>query len=188
MRIELKELQRRTGITFVYVTHDQAEALALSDHDRGDAAAGGCSNTARRSRSTRGPPNRMVADFMGLVNLLPGTVLRGDDRQRHRRARGRSLWSHVAALDGLGARRQRGCRDPPGEHPPRAVRRHRRPRAAKITQPRLPRQYQRVLCEPAVRPGVARCRPIRCSISTIGEQVAIEIDATQCSVFRRDPS
>src|SRR6476646_2202868 len=31
MRSELKELQRRTGITFVYVTHDQAEALALSD-------------------------------------------------------------------------------------------------------------------------------------------------------------
>src|SRR5499427_1982228 len=31
MRIELKELQRRTGITFVYVTHDQSEALALSD-------------------------------------------------------------------------------------------------------------------------------------------------------------
>ena len=32
MRVELKRLQRRTGITFVYVTHDQAEALALSDH------------------------------------------------------------------------------------------------------------------------------------------------------------
>src|SRR5258705_8431661 len=32
MRTELKDLQRRTGITFVYVTHDQAEALALSDH------------------------------------------------------------------------------------------------------------------------------------------------------------
>src|SRR5213083_3677062 len=31
MRVELKRLQRRTGITFVYVTHDQAEALALSD-------------------------------------------------------------------------------------------------------------------------------------------------------------
>src|SRR5918998_492226 len=32
MRSELKQLQRRTGITFIYVTHDQAEALALSDH------------------------------------------------------------------------------------------------------------------------------------------------------------
>ena len=31
MRAELKQIQRRTGITFVYVTHDQAEALALSD-------------------------------------------------------------------------------------------------------------------------------------------------------------
>ena len=31
MRWELKDLQRRTGITFVYVTHDQSEAMALSD-------------------------------------------------------------------------------------------------------------------------------------------------------------
>ena len=50
MRVELKELQRRTGITFVYVTHDQAEALALSDQIAVMNAAG-CSNTARRSRS-----------------------------------------------------------------------------------------------------------------------------------------
>ena len=55
MRTELKELQRRTGITFVYVTHDQAEALALSDHIA-VMTAGGCSNTARRSRSTPIPP------------------------------------------------------------------------------------------------------------------------------------
>ena len=34
MRFELKQLQRRTGITFIYVTHDQAEALALSDRSR----------------------------------------------------------------------------------------------------------------------------------------------------------
>ena len=55
MRTELKELQRRTGITFVYVTHDQAEALALSDQIA-VMHGGGCSNTARRSRSTPGRP------------------------------------------------------------------------------------------------------------------------------------
>jgi iron(III) transport system ATP-binding protein len=75
MRGELKELQRRTGITFVYVTHDQAEAMALSDRiavlDRGELLQVG----PPREVYAR-PATRVVADFMGLVNLLPGRVLR----------------------------------------------------------------------------------------------------------------
>ncbi|HZO46425.1 MAG TPA: ABC transporter ATP-binding protein [Xanthobacteraceae bacterium] len=73
MRTELKELQRRTGITFVYVTHDQSEALALSDQvvvmnlGRVQQAGAPFDVYAR-------PANRMVADFMGLVNLVPGKV------------------------------------------------------------------------------------------------------------------
>ena len=55
MRVELKHLQRRTGITFVYVTHDQAEALALSDQVA-VIHGGRCSSTARRRRSMRGRP------------------------------------------------------------------------------------------------------------------------------------
>jgi iron(III) transport system ATP-binding protein len=74
MRSELKALQRRTGITFVYVTHDQAEALALSDQiavlHRGRLMQFG---TPREVYSK--PANRIVADFMGLVNLLPATVI-----------------------------------------------------------------------------------------------------------------
>jgi iron(III) transport system ATP-binding protein len=74
MRSELKALQRRTGITFVYVTHDQAEALALSDQiavmHRGRLQQFG---TPREVYAR--PTNRTVADFMGLVNLLPGTVI-----------------------------------------------------------------------------------------------------------------
>ena len=55
MRWELKDLQRRTGITFVYVTHDQAEAMALSD--RIAVLQGGrSSRRVRRATSTRGPP------------------------------------------------------------------------------------------------------------------------------------
>jgi iron(III) transport system ATP-binding protein len=80
MRWELKELQRRTGITFVYVTHDQAEAMALSD--RIAVMRGGeiMQLGAPRHIYTR-PASKTVADFMGLVNLLPGRVLRasGDD-------------------------------------------------------------------------------------------------------------
>ncbi len=73
MRSELKQLQRRTGITFVYVTHDQSEALALSDRvavlDRGRLQQYG----TPREVYTR-PANRVVADFMGLVNLIPARV------------------------------------------------------------------------------------------------------------------
>jgi iron(III) transport system ATP-binding protein len=80
MRWELKELQRRTGITFVYVTHDQSEAMALSDRiavmHQGEVMQYG----APREVYTR-PANKTVADFMGLVNLLSGRVLRaaGED-------------------------------------------------------------------------------------------------------------
>src|SRR5688572_5827502 len=80
MRWELKALQRRTEITFVYVTHDQSEAMALSDRiavmHQGELMQLG----APREVYTR-PANKTVADFMGLVNLLPGRVVRaaGDD-------------------------------------------------------------------------------------------------------------
>ena len=73
MRSELKNLQRRTGITFIYVTHDQAEAMALSDR-----IAVFNHGTVQQVGSPRDvyerPANLFVADFMGLVNRLPGTV------------------------------------------------------------------------------------------------------------------
>ncbi len=73
MRIELKQLQRRTGITFIYVTHDQSEALALSDDiavlDQGELQQFG----SPREVYTR-PRSRVVADFMGQVNFVGGRV------------------------------------------------------------------------------------------------------------------
>jgi iron(III) transport system ATP-binding protein len=75
MRWELKDLQRRTGITFVYVTHDQAEAMALSD--RIAVLHGGALLQDGPPREVYArPASRVVADFMGLVNLLPGRVVR----------------------------------------------------------------------------------------------------------------
>jgi iron(III) transport system ATP-binding protein len=75
MRWELKDLQRRTGITFVYVTHDQAEAMALSD--RIAVLQGGSLLQEGPPRDVyERPASRDVADFMGLVNLLPGRVVR----------------------------------------------------------------------------------------------------------------
>ena len=56
MQVELTRMQRQVGITFVYVTHDQEEALAMSDRiavmDRGRLAAG----RLARTRSTRARP------------------------------------------------------------------------------------------------------------------------------------
>ncbi|HET6608283.1 MAG TPA: ABC transporter ATP-binding protein [Rhodopila sp.] len=77
MRSELKSLQRRTGITFVYVTHDQAEAMALSDR-----IAVFRNGTVQQVGSPREvyerPANLFVADFMGQVNKISGTVIGRD--------------------------------------------------------------------------------------------------------------
>ena len=74
MRGELKQLQRRTGITFIYVTHDQSEALALSDqiaviHE------GRLQQFGEPWEVYARPANRLVADFMGNVNLLPARIV-----------------------------------------------------------------------------------------------------------------
>ena len=74
MRSELKQIQRRTGITFVYVTHDQAEALALSDQIA--VMHGGLLQQLGTPQDVyERPANRIVADFMGLTNVLAGRVL-----------------------------------------------------------------------------------------------------------------
>jgi iron(III) transport system ATP-binding protein len=74
MRTELKQLQRRTGITFIYVTHDQAEALALSDQIA-VIHAGRLQQFGPPAEVYGRPANRLVADFMGHVNLLPAKVI-----------------------------------------------------------------------------------------------------------------
>jgi ABC-type Fe3+/spermidine/putrescine transport system ATPase subunit len=73
MRVELKELQRRTGITFVYVTHDQAEALALSDQIA-VIHSGRLQQFGSPDEVYTRPQNRVVADFMGHVNFLAGKM------------------------------------------------------------------------------------------------------------------
>ena len=76
MRSELKHLQRRTGITFIYVTHDQAEALALSD--RIAVMDGGrLQQVASPEEVYARPANRVVADFMGNINVLPARAVDG---------------------------------------------------------------------------------------------------------------
>jgi len=74
MRSELKQIQRRTGITFVYVTHDQAEALALSD-EIAVMHLGVLQQYGTPRDIYSRPANRVVADFMGQVNFVPARVV-----------------------------------------------------------------------------------------------------------------
>jgi iron(III) transport system ATP-binding protein len=73
MRLELRELQRQLGITSVYVTHDQEEALAISD--RVIVMNGGAiEQIGTPEQIYNRPRNRFVADFVGSANLIKGRV------------------------------------------------------------------------------------------------------------------
>ena len=73
MEIELISLQRDVGITFVFVTHAQPEALALS-HRIAVMRDGRVEQMDTPSRIYGFPANRFVADFIGNCNMLPATV------------------------------------------------------------------------------------------------------------------
>jgi len=76
MRFEIKELQKRFGFTIIYVTHDQAEAMALSDRmlvmDHGVVQ-----QVAKPLEIYERPINRFVFSFIGLSNFLPVKVRGG---------------------------------------------------------------------------------------------------------------
>lgn len=73
MRGEVRKLQRRLGITSIYVTHDQAEAMALSDRIV-VMEAGRVQQEGSPLDIYARPANRFVADFIGRVNFLEGRV------------------------------------------------------------------------------------------------------------------
>jgi len=75
MRQELKALQRRIGIAFLFVTHDQEEALSLSD--RVAIMNGGLLEQLGTPQEVyRTPKTRFVAEFLGNVNWLGGAGVR----------------------------------------------------------------------------------------------------------------
>jgi len=78
MQVELINLQKEVGITFVYVTHDQTEALALS-HRIAVMNRGHIEQLDEPSRIYGFPRTRFVADFIGHCNLLSGPVVANAD-------------------------------------------------------------------------------------------------------------
>ena len=111
MQIELKTLQREVGITFVYVTHDQEEALTMSDRiavmHRGKVLQVG-SPTEIYER----PCCRFVADFIGDTNFLDGVVREQDG----------DLATVLVDGDAAGRRPERTSRSSPGAQVTVAVR------------------------------------------------------------------
>ena len=77
MRFEISSLQKELGITVIYVTHDQSEAMTMSDRIV-VMNAGMVQQIGRPFDVYTRPANKMVADFIGLVNFVPGDVR--DDR------------------------------------------------------------------------------------------------------------
>ena len=77
MRIELRELQRRLGVTSLYVTHDLEESLAMSDRIV-VMRSGRVEQDGTPADIYRYPRTAFVADFVGSSNLISGQVLGGD--------------------------------------------------------------------------------------------------------------
>ncbi len=90
MQEELRDLTRRIGITAMFVTHDQEEALILSDRIA-VMNAGKIEQVGSPSDVFEKPATRFVADFMGFANLLPANVASTDGRQVALDAGGLSL-------------------------------------------------------------------------------------------------
>ena len=101
LRLELRALQQRLRVTTIYVTHDQAEALVLSDRivvmDRGRVVEVGTPQDVYRR-----PRARVTAEFLGIANLLGATVVgtKGDRYVADTTAAG---WSWSARTGSRGA-------------------------------------------------------------------------------------
>jgi spermidine/putrescine transport system ATP-binding protein len=79
MQVELKRLQTETGITFIFVTHDQEEALTMSDRI-GVMSAGKLQQVGTPKEIYTRPVNRFVASFIGETNFLKATAEPGAAR------------------------------------------------------------------------------------------------------------
>jgi spermidine/putrescine transport system ATP-binding protein len=73
MRAELRAIQKRTGVTFIYITHDQGEALAMSDRV-GVMSHGRLQQVADPREIYNNPVNGFVASFVGENNIMTGEI------------------------------------------------------------------------------------------------------------------
>ena len=93
MQFELKRIQREVGITFVFVTHDQGEALTMSDRIA-VMSDGRVEQIGTPEEIYNSPATLFVAGFIGSANLLPGE----GGRRRRRRHRGEAHAGHTVRV------------------------------------------------------------------------------------------
>jgi len=74
MRAELRNIQRRTGVTFIYITHDQTEALTMSDRV-GVMSIGKLEQVATPDIIYNTPQSSFVASFVGESNIIQGDII-----------------------------------------------------------------------------------------------------------------
>jgi iron(III) transport system ATP-binding protein len=91
MRFELKRMQRDLGLTAVYVTHDQSEALAMSSRIA-VMNAGRIVQVGKPREIYEHPESQFVADFIGVTNFLSGTVAASADGRHRVRTSDGDLW------------------------------------------------------------------------------------------------
>ncbi len=100
MQLELKRIQQEVGITFIYVTHDQEEAMTMSDRIA-VMNRGRYEQLADPETLYERPTTRFVAGFLGVSNLLRGTVLEtADGYATVRLAEDSTVRVPAAAVDG----------------------------------------------------------------------------------------
>ncbi len=184
MRVELKQLQRRTGITFIYVTHDQAEALALSD-DIAVLHQGVLQQFGPPRDIYTRPASRVVADFMGQVNFVPARIVQSVGRD---------------ARVSIGGAWQVTVPRPEGIEAGAAIDIAVRPENIRLSRPSAPagavrpglagRVAESVYLGNAIEYVVALADDVRLRVQThpsevfaAGEAVAVEFDPAQCSIF-----
>jgi spermidine/putrescine transport system ATP-binding protein len=97
MQLELKRIQREVGISFVFVTHDQEEALTMSDRIA-VMSAGRVEQVGTPEEIYDSPATPFVAGFIGSANLLPGTVASVSERTAVVRVAGES--AITVSIDG----------------------------------------------------------------------------------------
>ena len=150
MQVELKRIQQEVGITFIYVTHDQEEAMTMSDRIA-VMNQGRYEQLGDPESLYERPTTRFVAGFLGVSNLLPG-----DGRGRGRRLRA------------VAPRRRR--RGPRAARPRRAARRRR----ASASGPRRSACASRT--RPS-RPATTSCAGVVRDASYLGVSTQYQVEA-----------
>ena len=180
MRTELAELHQRLGATFIYVTHDQVEAMTMSNRvammDSGDIIQLGTPIELYAR-----PANVKVAQFIGspAINLLPGTVGAGGGVE----LLGRQLALEIDASGGRRPHHRHPPRGDRGAHPRRRLRTE-RPAARASAPARKPRSEHILhfdLPGADLTPVIGRA-PAQLHLPADG-QVALTFDTMACHLF-----